>query len=157
MPQLVYPNPDKYTTIHQQYLHLLLGDDSALLPAILASAAGHMAIAGLLPDVEFLERRQAALRKMARIVRYELKGTGPRKSLAEIDASIAASMILTGLEVIEGGGISLAESSMVIVRHLLIRSMPASQGAFAHLESCIKWSDSLSVNHRDQLTSRSTQ
>jgi hypothetical protein len=102
MPQLVYPNPEKYHAIIQQYLHMLLGDDSALLPAILACTASHMAIAGLLPDVEFLERRQAALIRMMKTVSLHVNKNPRNKPSTEMDASIAASMMLTGMEVTQG-------------------------------------------------------
>lgn len=117
MPQLVYPNPEKYHAIIQQYLHMLLGDDSALLPAILACTASHMAIAGLLPDVEFLERRQAALIRMMKTVSLHVNKNTRNKPSTEMDASIAASMMLTGMEVTQGSSCQSILALLQGVKH----------------------------------------
>lgn len=103
MPQLLYPNPEKYYAINQQYLGMLSSNDSILLPSILASGAGHMAIGGLLPDVQFLERRQIALKTMVRTVRYQVKERSLSRPTTVPDGTIVGSMHMIGLEVMLGG------------------------------------------------------
>lgn len=138
LPDLVYPNPEEYTSIRDPYLAFVWKPDSILLPAALAAGASHLYALGVITQVEVLERKQKALLKMVECVKQQralLTDQGQELMPSYIsEEAIAASLALIGMEVMQG---SQTQSIIPLIRGMkaqLEERRKSSQGKTGGLE-----------------------
>jgi hypothetical protein len=127
LPLLIYPNPDRSIAIIQHQTQLLYETDSVLLPAALTAAAANLATAGLVSQVDFLQRKQKALRHLSTSLQVSTqknlggsdwcRGAPPNVK----DSAIAASVALATIQGIEGT--SFAQSISMIRGSLTLLQM----------------------------------